>query len=40
MRAALAAWGTGGIVLPIMVILIWGFEIWYSRASKAKNWLS
>ena len=40
MREALAAWGTGGLVLPIMVILICGFEIWYSRAAKAKNWLS
>lgn len=40
LRDALEAWGSGGIILPALVIAICGFEIWYSRAAKAKGWLT
>jgi hypothetical protein len=40
LRDAIEAWGPSGLVLPIVVIVICVFEIWYSRAAKAKGWLS
>ena len=40
LRDALDAWGPTGIYLPIIVIVICGFEIWYARSAKAKGWLS
>jgi hypothetical protein len=40
LRDAIEAWGTSGIALPLIVIVVCGFEIWYSRSAKAKGWLS
>jgi len=40
LRDAIEAWGLSGLALPIVVIVICVFEIWYSRAAKAKGWLS
>lgn len=40
LRDAIEAWGPTGVILPIVVILIGTFEIWYSRAAKEKGWLS
>lgn len=40
MRDAIEAWGPSGVTLPIIVILICLFEIWYSRAAKNKGLLS
>ena len=40
LRDALDAWGPTGIYLPIIVIVICAFEIWYARSAKAKGWLS
>ena len=40
LRDAIDAWGTTGIYLPILVIVICVFEIWYARSAKAKGWLS
>jgi len=40
LRDAIEAWGPSGLALPIVVIVICVFEIWYSRAAKAKGWLS
>lgn len=40
LRDALEAWGSGGMALPIIVIAICVFEIWYSRAAKAKGILT
>lgn len=35
----LAVWGTGGLVLPAVIIVITVALLLYSRAAKAKNWL-
>jgi hypothetical protein len=40
MRDALDAWGSSAIYLPLIVILVCVFEIWYARAAKQKGWLS
>lgn len=40
MRDAMEAWGPGAWYLPAFVIVVCAFEIWYSRAAKAKGWLS
>lgn len=40
LRDAIDAWGPSGLALPIVVIVICVFEIWYTRAAKAKGWLS
>lgn len=40
LRDAIEAWGPSGLALPIVVIVICVFEIWYTRAAKAKGWLS
>ena len=40
MRDAMEAWGTMAVALPLTVILICVFEIWYARSAKAKGWLS
>lgn len=40
MRDAVQAWGTAAVALPLVVILICVFEIWYARSAKAKGWLS
>ena len=39
MRDALEAWGSASVFLPITVIVICLFEIWYSMRAKAKGWL-
>ena len=39
LRDAIAAWGSGAIYLPIIVIVICAAEIWYSRGAKAKGLL-
>jgi hypothetical protein len=40
LRDGIAAWGTTGLILPVVVILVCLFEIWYSRSAKARGWLS
>jgi len=40
LRDALDAWGSSGMWLPILVIVICVFEIWYSRRAKAKGILA
>jgi len=40
LRDAIEAWGTGGIALPIIVIVVCALEIWYSRRAKAKGWIA
>jgi hypothetical protein len=40
LRDALEVWGTGALYLPVTVIVVCAFEIWYARAVKAKGWLS
>lgn len=40
LRDGIQAWGTSALVLPIIVLVICGFEIWYSSQAKAKGWLS
>ena len=40
LRDGIEAWGTTALILPVIVILICLFEIWYARAAKAKGWLS
>jgi hypothetical protein len=40
MRDAMEVWGSAAIFLPITVIVICLFEIWYSMRAKAKGWLS
>ena len=40
LRDAIEAWGPGGIAIPLAVIIVGVFEIWYSRTLKAKGVLS
>ena len=40
LRDAMEAWGSGAWYLPAFVIVMCAFEIWYSRYTKAKGWLS
>ena len=40
LRGALEHFEAVWLVIPITVIVICVFEIWYSRAAKAKGWLS
>jgi len=40
LRDALDAWGTSGVTLPIIVIVICAAEIWYARNAKSKGLLS
>ena len=40
LRDAIEAWGTSGIILPLFVIAVCAFEIWYSKDAKAKGWLT
>lgn len=40
LRDAMQAWGPTAWYLPAFVIAVCAFEIWYSRAAKAKGWLS
>jgi hypothetical protein len=37
---AISVWGSSALPLPIIVIVICIFEIWYSRSAKAKGWLT
>lgn len=37
---AAEVYGPGGMIMPIMVILIGFFLVWYSKQSTAKGWLS
>lgn len=36
----LGVWGSSALYLPVLVFVIGIIEIWYSRAAKAKGWLS
>ena len=40
LRDGIAAWGTTGLILPAVVILVCIYEIWYARSAKAKGWIS
>lgn len=40
LRGAIEVWGSGGIVLPLLVIIICLAEIGYSRTAKGRGWLS
>jgi hypothetical protein len=40
LRDGIAAWGTSGLILPAIVIVICLYEIWYARAAKARGWLT
>ena len=40
LRDAMEVWGSAAVILPITVIAICLFEIWYSMRAKAKGWLS
>lgn len=35
-----AVWGNSALYLPTVVFIICIFEIWYTRSSKAKGWLT
>jgi hypothetical protein len=35
-----AVWGNSAVYLPTVVFIICIFEIWYTRSSKAKGWLT
>ncbi len=37
---AIGVWGTNALTLPVVVIVICVFEIWYTRSAKAKAWLT
>jgi hypothetical protein len=38
LRDGIEAWGTSALALPIIVVVICVFEIWYSNRAKAKRW--
>jgi len=37
---AIGVWGTNALTLPLVVIVICVFEIWYTRSASAKGWLT
>ena len=37
---AIGVWGSSALALPVIVIVICIFEIWYTRSAKAKAWLT
>ncbi len=37
---AIGVWGSSALTLPVVVIVICIFEIWYTRSAKAKGWLT
>jgi hypothetical protein len=37
---AIGVWGSSALTLPVVVIVICIFEIWYTRSAKAKAWLT
>ena len=37
---AIGVWGSSALTLPLVVIVICIFEIWYTRSAKAKAWLT
>ena len=37
---AIGVWGSSALALPVIVIVICIFEIWYTRLAKAKGWLT
>ncbi len=40
LRDAMQAWGPSAVYLPLIVIVICAFEIWYSLGAKKKGWLT
>lgn len=40
MSKAIEVYGPGGAIMPIMVIIIGAFLIWYSKKATANGWLS
>lgn len=40
LRDAMEAWGPGAWYLPVFVIVVCAFEIWYSLRAKARGWLT
>lgn len=36
---SIEVYGPGGMVMPVMIILIGGFLIWYARKAQALGWL-
>ena len=40
MTNALEVYGPGGIIMPIMILIIGLFLLWYSKNATAKGWLS
>lgn len=40
MANSMEVYGPGGMVMPIMVLIIGAFLIWYARDATAKGWLS
>ena len=40
MSKAAEVYGPGGMIMPVMVILIGFFLVWYSKQSTTKGWLS
>jgi hypothetical protein len=37
---SIEVYGPGGMVMPILVLLLGAFFVWYSRASAVKGWIS
>jgi hypothetical protein len=37
---SIEVYGPGGMIMPLMIIFIGGFLIWYSRKAAAMGWLS
>jgi hypothetical protein len=40
MANSIEVYGPGGMVMPIMVLIVGAFLIWYARAAAAKGWLN
>ena len=40
LRSALDVWGTDGIFVPAIVVVIGVAMVWYSRGAKDKGWVS
>lgn len=37
---SIEVYGPGGMIMPVLVILVGGFLVWYSRKAAAVGWLS
>lgn len=40
LRDVISVWGSSAFTLPLVIVVICAFEIWYARVTSAKGWLT